>query len=342
MWHTGGTMSRNENEKVNIYEIAQALGLSATTVSRALSGKGRVAETTRNRVREYIAKNAITPCVRNNKYTDKKTGNILVTVPKEKDYALLPFFPQILSSVYDYFSVHGYQVMMAKTSASDIEALKTIVARHKVDGVILTRTITEALDIKFLQEREVPFVAIGSYDDKRVYQVDVDQQSGCRDMTSILLRMGIRDIALFCADRTHIVNRSRFKGFLQAYEDNGLEFDQKMIFDNAGEAFMAERLTEDMLKKGVECILCMDDNICINVLNTLRKNGVRVPSDIKVASFYNSQILNEYYPPISCVDFDIIELGTMASRVLLDLLNGEEKSGKITLGYNVILKESTK
>lgn len=342
MWQAGGTMNQSEHEKVNIYEIAQTLGLSATTVSRALSGKGRVSETTRKRVREYVAENALEPCVRNKKYTDKKTGNILVTIPKEKDYALMPYFSQIMSSVYDYFSVHGYQVMIAKTSASDIEALKTIVAKHKVDGVILTRTITDALDIKFLQEREVPFVAIGSYDDKRVYQVDVDHQSGCRDMTSILLRMGIRDIALFCADRTHVVTKSRFKGFLQAYEDNGIEFDQKMIFDNAGDAFMAERLTEDMLKKGVECILCMDDNICINVLNTLRKNGVRVPEDIKVASFYNSQILNEYYPPISCVDFDIIELGTMASRVLFDVLNGEAKTDKIILGYNVILKESTK
>lgn len=335
-------MGKDGEERVNIYEIAQALSLSATTVSRAISGKGRIAEETRKRVRTYIEENEITPCVRNKKYTDKKTGNILVTIPKEKDYALMPYFSQILSSVYDYFSVHGYQVMLAKTSASDIETLKTIVVRHKVDGVILTRTITEALDIKFLQERGVPFVAIGSYDDKQVCQVDVDQQSGCRDLTSILLRMGIREIALFCADRTHVVTRSRFKGFLQAYEDNGIEFDQKMIFEHAGDAFMAERLTEDMLKKGVECILCMDDNICINVLNTLRKNSVRVPTDIKVASFYNSQVLNEYYPPISCVDFDIKELGTMASRVLLDVLNGEEKPEKIILGYNVILKESTK
>lgn len=335
-------MNKNSNEKTNIYEIAQNLGLSATTVSRALSGKGRVSEATRKRVRDYIAENGIEPSVRSNKYTDKKTGNILVTIPAEKDYALLPYFSQILSSVYDYFTVHGYQVMVAKTSANDIEALKNIIKKHKVDGVILTRTIQDALDIKFLKEREVPFVVTGSYDDKSVHQVDVDQQSGCRDLTSILLRMGVRNIALFCADRTHVVNRSRFKGFLQAYGNDGLEFDQRMIFDNAENPFMAERLTEDMLKKGVECILCMDDNICINVLNTLRKNSVRVPEDIKVAAFYNSQVLNEYYPSISCVEFDIKELGTMASRMLFDILNGEEKNGKIILGYNVVLKESTK
>ena len=330
------------SEKTNIYEIAQELGISTTTVSRAISGKGRLSEAIRQRVLEYIASRNLDPCVRKRKYTDKKTGNILVTIPAEKDYALLPYFMEILSSVYDYCVIRGFQVMMAKTGANDIDALKTIISKHKVDGVVLTRTITDALDIKFLKERGVPFVAIGSYDDKTVSQVDVDQMSGCRDLTSILLRMGIRKIALFCADRTHVVTKSRLKGFLQAYEDNDLDFDPQMIFDGAGEVFKAEQLTEEMLKKGVECILCMDDNICINVLNTLRKNGVRVPQDIRIASFYNSQVLNEYYPPISCVDFDIKELGTMAARVLLEALDGEEKAGKITMGYNVILKESTK
>ena len=330
------------SEKTNIYEIAQELGISTTTVSRAISGKGRLSEATRQRVLEYIASRNLDPCVRKRKYTDKKTGNILVTIPAEKDYALLPYFMEILSSVYDYCVIRGFQVMMAKTGANDIDALKTIISKHKVDGVVLTRTITDALDIKFLKERGVPFVAIGSYDDKTVSQVDVDQMSGCRDLTSILLRMGIRKIALFCADRTHVVTKSRLKGFLQAYEDNDLDFDPQMIFDGAGEVFKAEQLTEEMLKKGVECILCMDDNIYINVLNTLRKNGVRVPQDIRIASFYNSQVLNEYYPPISCVDFDIKELGTMAARVLLEALDGEEKAGKITMGYNVILKESTK
>ena len=86
----------------------------------------------------------------------------------------------------------------------------------------------------------------------------------------------------------------------------------------------------------------MDDNICISVLNILRKNGVQVPKDIKIASFYNSQVLNAYYPPISCVDFNIKELGAVTSKTLLDMLLGKESVQKRTLGYNVILKESTK
>ena len=96
-----------------------------------------------------------------------------------------------------------------------------------------------------------------------------------------------------------------------------------------------------MMKEGIECIICMDDNICVNVLNVLRKLEVEVPRDIKIASFYNSQVLEEYYPPISCVNLDIGELATRAAEILFDVLHGRDAQKRTLLGYQVLLKEST-
>lgn len=336
-------MADENKQKVTILKIAEKLGLSATTVSRALSGKGRVSEATRQRVQDYITSKGLTPATRKNvSYTSRTTRMILVTLPAEGDYVLLPYFSQILSAVCDYFSLHDYQVMVVKTYADDICSLKQIIERHKADGVLLTRTISDAQDIRYLQEKQVPFVAIGSYDDRSVYQVDVNQVEGCRELTSVLLHMGIRDMALFSADRSHVVTRSRLKGFLQAYEDNGIVFDQRLVFENAGDPLIAERFTENAIKRGISCIVCMDDNICLHVLNTLRKNSVRIPQDMKIASFYNSEILNQYFPSISCIDFNIKELGTKASIMLHDLLRGEHPRRRMMLGYDVVLKESTK
>lgn len=78
-------------EKTRIKEIASALEISPTTASRALSGKGRVSEDTKRRIREYIIANGIEPNIRRRESAIKKTGNILVTVPQEHDFALLPF-----------------------------------------------------------------------------------------------------------------------------------------------------------------------------------------------------------------------------------------------------------
>lgn len=77
----------------------------------------------------------------------------------------------------------------------------------------MSRTIENALDIKYLQDNGVPFVVIGSYNDSTVYQVDVNQQAGCQDLTEQILKMGMRKIALFCGDMTHVVTKSRMKGF---------------------------------------------------------------------------------------------------------------------------------
>ena len=123
---------------------------------------------------------------------------------------------------YDFFQPLGYQVLVAKTSEDDIEPLKKVIKQHKCDGVILSRTLDNALDIRFLQEKGVPFVTIGSYDDNTLYQIDVDQRGGCKELTMRLLQQGVRNIALFCANRTHVVTQSRWRGFLQAYEVLGL------------------------------------------------------------------------------------------------------------------------
>lgn len=72
-----------------------------------------------------------------------------------------------------------------------------MIKQHKCDGVILSRTLDNALDIRFLQEKGVPFVTIGSYDDNTLYQIDVDQRGGCKELTMRLLQQGVRNIALF-------------------------------------------------------------------------------------------------------------------------------------------------
>lgn len=329
-------------KRMEIKQIAEALELSPTTVSRALSRKGRVSDATKQKVATYIKEQDAVPAVHRRPYTARKTKNILVTVAGECDYGLLPYFSQVIIGAYDFFQPLGYQVMVAKTSEDNIEPLKKIIKQHKCDGVILSRTLDNALDIHFLQEKGVPFVTIGSYDDNTIYQIDVDQQGGCRELTNQLLKNGVRRIALFYANRTHVVTQSRLKGFLQAYEDNGLDFDQRMLFEDTGYAEVAEACTEQMLKEGAECIICMDDNICLNVLNALRKFAVWIPKDIKVASFYNSSVLEEYYPPISCVSLDINELAMRASEILFDVLNGKPVQKRTILGYQVLLKDSTR
>ena len=337
-----GICVRNMSKEINISEIAQKLDISVTTVSRALSGKGRVGEKTKNRILDYIEENDYIPNIHRSKNIDERKKTICVTLPGEEDFAEMPYFQKILLSIYDYMQARDYHVIIVKIKAKEISPLKKLIASNKVDGVILTRTIEESEAIQYLQKKEIPFVVIGSYEDQSVYQVDVEQENGCRELTSILIRMGMRKIALFCADMTHVVTQNRYQGFVKAFQENDLAVNTSLIFDEVGYQIVADKAIEDMLKKRTECIVCMDDNICINVLNKLRRENVNIPEDIKVASFYNNSLLSSYDPPITCLEFDIRELGMTAAKMLFDILNGKETNRRVLLGYQVMLKNSTK
>lgn len=334
-------MSNEASNKISVKEIASELGISTTTVSRTLSGKGRVGEDTKKRILDYIQANDYQPNIRQ-KTSAGKTRNICVTLPGESNFAELPFFTRILMCIYDYFEARDYNVIPIKLTASDISPLVKLVEKNKIDGVIFTRSIPESKGVQYVQQQGVPFVIVGTYDDKSVWQVDADQENGCRELTSILIRKGMRKIALFCANRTHVVTKMRYKGFVRAFRENDIPIDQNLICDDAGNEVVADKAVEDMLKEQVECIVCMDDKICINVLNKLRREKVNIPEDIKVASFYSSWLLGSCDPPITCVEFDAQEMGLEASKMLMDILEGDTIPKKVLLGYQVMLKQSTK
>ena len=331
----------DEKKKVEVWKIAEELGISPTTVSRALSGKGRVSEETKNRILEYIEEKNIEPRVRTSKFQDKKTMNIAVVLPGEEKYAELPYFTRMLMVLYDFFLVRGYHVLLVRTSWNDIRALKDVVRKHKIDGVILTRILDNCADINFLREKEVPFVVVGSIEDDTIYQVDVDQRGGCHDLTDILIKKGIRKIAVFCANLKQTVSQSRLNGYLDAMRENDLPIEQRLILEDAGEINVLEKGIEDILKEQVECVICSDDGICITVLDYFRQLEISVPKHIKVASFFNSTLLEESNSSITSINFELNELGKAAGGMLLKLLNGELCEKKKVLGYKILLKEST-
>jgi DNA-binding LacI/PurR family transcriptional regulator len=329
-------------QEVELKRIAEELNISQTTVSRALSGNGRVSANTRNRISKYLNDNEYMVKNRAANYTHKKTKNICITLPGEDSFAEMPYFQATLLSVIDYYATLDYNVIPIKTSAMNIEELKKIVKHHKVDGVILTRTIKNGIDIEYLKNHNVPFIVIGSYEDDNVYQVDVDQKNGCRELTSLLLKMGYRKLALLCADMTHVVTQSRYSGFFQAHVENNISVYTRYVFEGAGYPNRTAQAVDDCLKNQIECIICMDDNICVNVLNRLKADNVAVPRDIKVASFYDSSVLEMHYPPITALEFNTRDLGWTAAKNLYELLQGNEIPHRQILGYQLILRDSTK
>ena len=184
----------NNTTPMKIAEIADALGISKTTVSRALSGKGRVGEETRARVLAYagLTGREVAPP---HPVTQGATHNLSLIIPKHFIRLDLPFLRKCMGGICAMAAQRGYDLLLCYVSETDTDQLERQLASHKVDGVILSRTMSDDPCIDLLNQYGVPFVAIGRIDDPEIPQADNDQLGAACEMTRLLLQLGTRRIA---------------------------------------------------------------------------------------------------------------------------------------------------
>lgn len=334
-------VQEEEKNKITIGDVAEALGISKTTVSRAISGKGRIGQETRKHVLEFIEENGYRPNLIAKGLAHSKTYNISWTMPGDSAVPSLPFFQRCMLGASEVALSEDYDILLTMVYEDDISQLKRVATNRKVDGFILGRTLMNDIGAAFLKESGIPFVTIGSSQLGGVVQVDNDHIRACRELTKILIMKGLHRIAVIGGGMNHVVNHTRLRGFQMACEELEINQDPDMIYLNNEAAADVERAVDDALRKQAECILCMDDRVCSATLSKLRKEEVQIPTDVKVASFYNSELLENNQPAITTLQFEPKELGATACRTLFDILDGKPVENKQLVGYEVLLKGST-
>lgn len=330
-----------DEKNLTIGDIAEELGVSKTTISRAISGKGRIGEKTRKRVLSYIEEHDYRPNVIARGLAQNKTYNLAVVLPGDYNVVELPFFQKCMLGISRVASAHGYDILLSMVTAKNTKQLRRAVANHKIDGAILTRTLADDEPMKFLQQSGVPFVAIGSTDE-RVLQIDNDHRRACRELTERLLQNGVRKIALIGSDESHIVTQNRLQGFKDALAQEKSWTGSRQIFMNIRDEKHVQKIVEKLLLDGTECIVSMDDFLCGCVLNALQIRQVAVPEQMQVASFYDSTLLENRSPSVTSIRFNVEELGQKACEMLLALLEGKAVEPQNLLGYEVRMRNSTK
>ena len=330
------------DSKITIDDIAKALGVSKTTVSRAISGKGRVGEETRQRILEFIERHNYKPNIMARALAQQKTYNIGVIWPDDYNAVDLPFFQRCMMGISEVTSGYGYDIIVSLVTGGDMTGLKRIIDIHKVDGIILTRTLVDDEPARFLKSCKIPFVAVGSTEDPEIVSVDNDNFSACRELTSILIAKGLKRLALIGGSANHMITRTRHSGFVAAFEEAGIQFDPSLVYLNIESRSKVSHILKVVMKKKVDGVICMDDNLAGEVISRCRDEHIHIPEDLRLASFYNSSILESAVPSVTSLNFNDKNLGAAAARMLIDMIDGANVSGRVLRNYEVILKESTK
>ncbi len=326
-----------------IDDIARELGVSKTTVSRALSGKGRIGEETRKRVQQFAQTHECRADILARALGEPKSHNIGLLLPSLYIDVDFPFFRGCVKNVYEIASRENYDVMIAMVEEGKEDSrLKEQVLNRKVDGVIVTRSTIDKSIVNLLLEQEMPFVVIGPTDNEWVLSVDNSNREGCRELTSLLLMKGMRRLAMVGRSSSYGVTESNKRGYLDALRKFGMDVNEKLLILDVESQEQVNAAVEQAVRAGADGIICMDDLLALQTLKALEAHKIRVPTDMRLASCYDNEQLEKVYPPITSVHFDTEELVKNACWMLLDVIEGRSAKKKLPANYQVILRESTK
>lgn len=332
----------NPSRNITIDDIAQALGVSKTTVSRAISGKGRIGPETREKVMAFIEAHGYRPNLIAKSLAVSKTFNIAVVLPTDTEIHEMPFFQICLHSITQAVTERDYDVVLSVTTGQNISALKRIIRNQKVDGVILTRLLSDDKAVDFLKESGIPFVVIGSNADDSIFQVDSDQAAGCREVTSHVIGSGCRNFVLLAGNPDHQVNKDRYSGFTDALLAAGMRPVPGGVYWGMTTTSWLERTMPSIMEGKPDCLVCMDDAICGRALYWLHKNRFSVPADVRVVSFYDSQAMEQHIPPITALHINVRDLGAAAGNALLDLIEGKAVPRRNRVAYRLCIRDSSR
>ncbi|MBP5604732.1 MAG: LacI family DNA-binding transcriptional regulator, partial [Ruminiclostridium sp.] len=203
-----------ETKGVQLDDIARELGISKTTVSRAISGKGRVSEKTRVKVLTCMKDMNYSPNMIAKSFSEQKTYNIGVVIPMDNAGPDAPFFQTCLMGIAKCCALRNYDTLVISAERDDVSQIKRVLESRKTDGVIITRPLQSGNMEQLLSDMGVPYVTVGQSMGTDAVTIDSAHKEGCFELTAYLLMNNKPDkLGLIIGNLEQTVNRSRYEGF---------------------------------------------------------------------------------------------------------------------------------
>ena len=335
-----------KKERITINDIARALNISKSTVSRALRDKHDISPGTRKKVLEYANRYDYTPDFVARSLRSKTTRTIGVIVPAYN----IPFYSIAICGIQDYAMKQGYNVMVCHSSE------QYEVEKHNVDallaagveGIIISVARNTELNehVGKLKRKGIPLVMFNRVIEQfKAAKVVVDDYYGAREMVRYLIRTGCRHVAHISGPVNIALSLNRKQGYIDALEEAGIRFDPVMVVDadftiDSGMKGMSALLNLD---REIDAVFCVCDAVAFGAMKVIKRKGFRIPADISVAGFTNEPMCEVTDPTLTTVKQPIYEIGESASRLLFSQLRDPDIPAEhCILNTGLEIRESTR
>jgi LacI family transcriptional regulator len=333
---------------VKLKDLAAELGLSVTTVSRALAGYGDVAEGTRLRVLQAAEEMGYVPDVTARRLQKGRTDTLGFIIPTSGPRFSDPYFSELLAGIGNEAARHSFDLLVSTRppdTPEEVAAYRRMAEGRIVDGLLVVRTRLKDHRIAYLAQIGFPFVAFGRSDlEVNFPYVDEDGLRGLDLVTQHLLDLGHRRLSFIAAPEDLMFCNYRRAGLEAALERNGLVLqpEYRIVGDltqRGGYAAMNHLLEQSPPPTAV--IAC-NDLMALGAISAAQKRGLVVGRDVAITGFDDIPLAEHSHPPLTTIRQPVYDIGRRICDMLVRQVRGEELAERqVLLQPELIVRESS-
>ncbi len=335
-----------KNEQITIKDIAKALNISTSTVSRALRDHPDISDETKKAVTALAKEMQYHPNTVAASLRNMRTETIGVIVPE----IIHTFFSSVIAGVEEIAYKEGYKVIICQSNESyqkEIINLQTLVSA-RVDGILasISNQTTVYDHFELALQRKIPLVFFDRVcETLQTSKVVVDDFESAVIATQYLIDTGCRRIAHIAGTQNLAICRKRKEGYLSALANNGLPIDESLIVECNLDQHDAANATEKLLAlpEKPDAIFAVTDPVAIGAHIIIRKHGLKIPDQISLMGFTNDAVSEIIEPSITTMGQPSFEMGKIAAKQLIyQIRNKNAPLEQLILKTNLIVRNSTK
>jgi len=336
-----------KDQPVTIKDIAREVGMSVSSISRALSDHPHISEETKLKVKAAAEKlgyryNALAAALRSSR--SKIIGLIVPRVS-------MPFQSAVITSIQNRLHTYGYNLMVCQSNESpELEKkLVDLLLATQVEGLIVSSTLYTK-DYSVFERPSMRGVPVVFYDrvpkDKACHKIVGDEFNGGYQVTKHLLEQGCKHIAHISGPLSCSIYQHRFNGYKEALNEYDVPYNEDLVFFhelNKENTFIScDKLFAGKIVP--DAIFACNDTAALAVIEYGEGNNISIPSDLKVAGYSNDNRVEISRPKITSVEQFPHLMGDGAAKLIMDLIQSTENNKSyisLTTSIELIKRESS-
>lgn len=330
--------------KPTISDIAKALNITPSTVSRALAGNPRVSEQTRALVMRKAEELGYERNILASSLRKGSTDTVGLVVPRINRL----FFSNLISGAEAILNPAGFNLIISQSHErrdDERRAVQTLL-RNQVAGVLISHSLETVDPVAFAQMFEGSDVTLVQFD--RTFpgvgdmEITNDNYAGAKNATKHLIERGYKQIGHLGGDISSNVYSERRKGFEDAMREAGLPVDESLMFEDSITRDKGFYNAAKALERGCDALYCAGDYAALGVIEYARVKGVKIPDDLGVVGTANETFADVVTPSLTTLEQNAFEMGSKAAQAFLDIKQGRGVADRrISIPMKLMIRDSS-